>query len=51
MYGKFDVGYRMINEKATVIPQFKPTSLEDEYTIIQPTYVTLYLEQPVWSLL
>ena len=39
MYGKFDVGYRMINEKATVKPQFKPTSLEDEYTVIQPTYV------------
>ena len=39
MYGKFSVGYRVINEKATVKPQFKPTSLEDEYTIMQPTYV------------
>ena len=39
MYGKFDVGYRVINEKATIIPQFQPTSLEDEYTIMQPTYV------------
>ena len=39
MYSKCDVGYRMINEKATVRPQFKPTSLEDEYTIMQPTYV------------
>ena len=39
MYGKFDVGYRIINEKATIIPQFKPTSLGDEYTIMQPTYV------------
>ena len=39
MYGKFDVGYRIINEKATILPQFKPTSLEDEYTIMQPTYV------------
>ena len=38
MYGKFSVGYRVINEKATVKPQFKPTSLEDEYTIMQPTY-------------
>ena len=27
------------NEKATVKPQFKPTSLEDEYTIMQPTDV------------
>ena len=39
MYSKFDVGYRMINEKATVKPQIKPTTLEDEYTVIQPTYV------------
>ena len=39
MYSKFDVGYRMGNEKATVESQFKPTSLEDEYTIMQPTYV------------
>ena len=38
MYGKFSVGYRVISEKATVKPQFKPTSLEDEYTIMQPTY-------------
>ena len=39
MYGKFSVGYRVISEKATVKPQFRPTSLEDEYTIMQPTYV------------
>ena len=39
MYGKFSVGYRVISEKASVKPQFKPTSLEDEYTIMQPTYV------------
>ena len=38
MYGKFSVGYRVINEKATIKPQFKPTSLEDEYTIMQHTY-------------
>ena len=36
---KFDVSYRMISEKATVKPQFKPTYLEDEYTVTQPTYV------------
>ena len=39
MYSKFDVGYKMINEGATVKLQFKPTSLEDEYTVMQPTYV------------
>ena len=39
MCSKFDVGYRMINERATMKPQFKPTSLEDEYTVMQPTYV------------
>ena len=31
MYGRFSVGYRMIPEKATVIPQYKHTSVEDEY--------------------
>ena len=39
MYSKFDVGYRMIIEKATVKPQFRPTSLGDECTVMQPTYV------------
>ena len=39
MYGKFSMGYRIINERATVIPQFRPTSLEGEYMSIQPTYV------------
>ena len=34
MFSKFDVGYRMISEKATVKPQFRPTSLEDEYTVM-----------------
>ena len=38
MYGKLSMGYRVISEKGTVKPQFKPTSLEDEYTIIQPAY-------------
>ena len=31
MYGKFSVGYRIIPEKATVIPQYKHTSVEEEY--------------------
>ena len=35
MYGKFTIGYRMIPEKATVIPQYQHTSVEDEYV---PTY-------------
>ena len=35
MYGKFSVGYRMIPEKAMVIPQYQHTSVEDEY---EPTY-------------
>ena len=33
------MGYRIIHEKATVIPQFKHTPLEDEYNTMQPTYV------------
>ena len=39
MYGKFSVGYRVINERATVEPQFRNTSLESEYVPMQPTYV------------
>ena len=31
MYGKFSIGYRMIPEKATVIPQYQHTSVQDEY--------------------
>ena len=40
MYGKFSVGYRMIPEKATVIPQYQHTSVEDEYA---PTYESTLL--------
>ena len=35
MYGNFSVGYKIIPEKATVIPQFQQTPVEDEY---RPTY-------------
>ena len=35
MYGKFSVGYRIIPEKAMVIPQYQHTSVENEYG---PTY-------------
>ena len=38
IYGKFSVGYRMIPEKATVIPQFQQTPLENECNVMQPTY-------------
>ena len=31
MYGKFSEGYRIIPEKATVIPQYQCTSVENEY--------------------
>ena len=31
MYGKFSVGYKIMPEKATVIPQFQQTPVEDEY--------------------
>ena len=40
MYGKFSVEYRIIPEKATVIPKFQQTPLEDEYNAMQPTYVS-----------
>ena len=32
MYGKFSMGYRVIPEKATIIPQYQCTSMENEYT-------------------
>ena len=35
MYGKFSIGYRMIPEKATVIPQYHHTLVIDEY---EPAY-------------
>ena len=38
MYDKFSVGYRVINERATVEPQFRDASLESEYVPMQPTY-------------
>ena len=31
MYGKFSIGYRLIPEKAMVIPQYQHTSVENEY--------------------
>ena len=34
MYSKFDISYRIIIERATVKPQFSPTSLEDECTVM-----------------
>ena len=36
MHGKFSVGYKIIPKKATVIPQFQQTPVEDEY---RPAYV------------
>ena len=35
MYGKFSMHYRMIPERATVIPQYQHTSVENEY---EPAY-------------
>ena len=38
MCGEFSVGYRVINERATVEPQFRDASLESEYISMQPMY-------------
>ena len=38
IYGKFSVCYRVINERATVEPQFRHASLESEYVSMPPTY-------------
>ena len=37
LYGKFSVGYKSIPEKATVIPQYQQTPVEDEDEY-RPTY-------------
>ena len=39
MYGKFSGGYRVINKRATVEPQFRHASVESEYVFMQPIYV------------
>ena len=49
MFGKFSVGYRVINERATVEPQFKDASLESEYVPMQPTYANTLSGTKVWS--
>ena len=41
MYDKFSMGYRVINERASVRPQFTPASLEGEYVSMQPTYANM----------
>ena len=38
MYVKFSVGYRVINERATVEPQFRDASLGSKDVPMQPTY-------------
>ena len=38
MYGQFSVDYRVINERATVEPQFRDTTFESGYIPMQPTY-------------
>ena len=40
MYGKFSIGYRLILEKATVIPQYQQVSEENKYT---PVYENTFL--------
>ena len=37
MYGKFSLGCRIINERATGRPQFRPASLEGKCVSMQPT--------------
>ena len=41
MYSTFSVGYRVINERATVEPQSRDASLESEYVPVQLTYANI----------
>ena len=43
MCGMFSVGYRVINERATVEEQFRDASLESEYVSVQPMYANTLL--------
>ena len=51
MYGKFSVGYRVISEKATVNPSLNLPLWRMSILSCNLPMQTLYLEQPVWSLL
>ena len=41
MYGKFSIGYRVIPEKATIIPQYQHATMETEHV---PTYENTFPE-------
>ena len=49
MHGKFSVGYRVINERTTVEPQFRDASLESGYIPMQPIYENTLPGKIVWS--
>ena len=40
MYGKFSVGFRVINERATTEPQYKGTSLGGMHGPAQPVHIS-----------
>ena len=40
MYGKFSVGFRVINERATKEPQYRGTSLAGMYGPAQPMHMS-----------
>ena len=48
MYGKFSVGFRVINERATTELQYKDTTLSGMYESAQSVHITLCQEQPKW---
>ena len=43
MYGKFSVGFRVINERATTEPQYRGTSLAGMYGPAQPMHMSILL--------
>ena len=40
MYGKFSVGYRVINERATMELQYRDASLDDVHVPMHPVSVS-----------
>ena len=48
IYGRTNQGFRMLNERATVEPQYRSTSLASMYGPAQPVHISTLLGLPKW---
>ena len=49
MYGRFSRGFRLINERATVEPQYRDTPLTGMYGPAQPMHISALSGKTKWS--